>query len=211
MYKKNSLILTILLSMFLTTSLVSAQTTKSASSKSEPAETKSSGQETTSQTKTKNTRVSKRRTVAHETVAKLPEQPSLEDRLIAHRQAVRKGEQREASQPYLIEEITIYGLYKAVNGYGAFLKATNGRSFFGYVGMPFYDGEIAEIEADQIVFEQKLPNGKKHQVVKAYDPSALRNAALDKDEKKSDKASDKKKRTKKDADDDSEDAGTKDE
>lgn len=199
--------------MFLTAPLVSAQTTatKSAPPKSESAAAKSGSQDSASQTKPKNTRVVKKRAVVRETVTKLPEQPSLEDRLIEHRLAVRKGEQREASHPYLIEEITIYGLYKAVNGYGAFLKATNGRSFFGYVGMPFYDGEIAEIEADQIVFEQKLPNGKTHQIVKAYDPSALRNAALEKEEKKSNKESDKKKRTKKDSDDDSEDAGTKDE
>lgn len=134
---------------------------------------------------------------------------SLGDRLNEQRLAIRSGEQREASQPYLIEEVSVNGIYKSVEGYGAFLKAINGRLFFAYKGMLFYDGEVLQIDADQVVFQQNLANGKKKQVIKAYDPSSLRSASLEKEDntKKDQEAKKKKKKV----EEKSEDAGTKDE
>jgi Tfp pilus assembly protein PilP len=140
--------------------------------------------------------------------------PSLEDRLAENRLAVRRGEQRDPSSPYLIDEMTVTGVYKSVEGYGAFLKAVNGRTFFAYSGMHFYDGEVASISPDQVVFTQTLAGGKKKQVVKVYDPSALRNSAAEQAERdKKDKDQDKeKKKTKKDAaKDDDDNADNKDE
>ena len=76
--------------------------------------------------------------------------------------------------------------------------------------MLFYDGEILQIDADQVIFEQTLANGKKKQIIKAYDPSALRNTSLEKEEK--DKKEPKKPKKKVvEEDEESEDAGTKDE
>ena len=140
-------------------------------------------------TKTKN--ISKKKTAAKEEV--LEEMPNLGDRLNEQRLAIRRGEARETSQPYLIDEISV-----------------NGRLFFGYSGMLFYDGEILQIDADQVIFEQTLANGKKKQIIKAYDPSALRNTSLEKEEK--DKKEPKKPKKKVvEEDEESEDAGTKDE
>src|SRR5262249_51647971 len=85
--------------------------------------------------------------------------PSLDDRLTDHRLAVRRGEQREPTSAFLIDEITVTGTYKSVEGYGAFLRAANNRTFFGYKGMQFYDGVILEIDPDQVVFQQNLPDG----------------------------------------------------
>lgn len=159
--------------------------------------------QTTSPPKTK--RVSKKKTTpVKEAVI---EMPSLGDRLNDQRLAIRRGEPREPSQPYLIEEVSVNGIYKSVEGHGAFLKAVNGRLFFAYKGMLFYDGEVLQIDPDQVIFQQILPNGKTKQIIKAYDPSALRSSAIEKDKDKDPK----KKKTKKDDDGDSEDAGTKDE
>ncbi len=135
----------------------------------------------------------------------LIELPSLADRLNDQRLAIRRGEQREPSQPYLIEEVSVNGIYKSVEGYGAFLKAVNGRLFFAYSGMLFYDGKVLQIDPDQVLFQQNIPNGKTKQLVKAYDPSALRSNSLDKDKKDTTK----KKKAK--TDDDSQDVGTKEE
>ena len=157
-------------------------------------------------TKTKN--ISKRKTTAKEEA--LEEMPNLGDRLNEQRLAIRRGEARETSQPYLIDEISVNGIYKSVEGYGAFLKAINGRLFFGYSGMLFYDGEILQIDADQVIFEQTLANGKKKQIIKAYDPSALRNTALEKEEKDKKETKKPKKKVVQE-DEESEDAGTKDE
>jgi hypothetical protein len=160
----------------------------------------------TKKPKTKN--ISKKKTAAKEEV--LEEMPNLGDRLNEQRLAIRRGEQRETSQPYLIDEISVNGIYKSVEGYGAFLKAVNGRLFFGYSGMLFYDGEILQIDADQVIFEQTLANGKKKQIIKAYDPSALRNTALEKEEKNKQETKKPKKKVVQE-DEESEDAGTKDE
>jgi hypothetical protein len=156
-------------------------------------------------------KVSKRRTPAAE---KVIAPPTLEERLDEQRGAIRRGEAREASSPYLIEEMSVNGIYKSVEGYGAFLKAPNGRTFFAYTGMPFYDGEVLQIEADQVVFQQNLPGGKKKQLVKAYDPSALRSAALEKaEQQKKDKEESRKKKKPKpvEEEEENEDAGTRDE
>ncbi|MEW6734091.1 MAG: hypothetical protein AB1489_22380 [Acidobacteriota bacterium] len=120
--------------------------------------------------------------------------PSLNERLEDHRLAVRRGEKREPSAAFLIDEITVNGIYKSTEGYGAFLRASNGRTFFAYTGMPFFDGSVAHIEVDQVTFEQVLPDGKRRQVVKNYDPNALRAASIasqsekdQKDQKKKEK------------------------
>jgi hypothetical protein len=99
----------------------------------------------------------------------------------------------------MIEEITVTGIYKSVEGYGAFLRASNGRTFFAFKGMKFYDGFVSEIDPDQVVFQQVLPNGKKLQIAKVYDPNSLRSASVndqadrDKKEKKDKQKKEKKK------------------
>lgn len=118
--------------------------------------------------------------------------PPLEDRLTDHRLAVRRGEQREQTAPYLIEEITVTGIYKSVEGYGAFLRSVNGRTFFAYTGMPFFDGFVEQIDADQVIFAQTLLGGKTKQVVKGYDPNTLRNNAIAAQKEKEDKEKGKK-------------------
>jgi hypothetical protein len=127
--------------------------------------------------KARNPSLAKKKTAETPPPEPPPTIPSLEERLFAQRQAVKQGADREASAPYLIEEISVNGIYRSMEGYGAFLKMPNGRVFFAYLGMPFYDGVILQITADQVVFEQQLPNGQKKQIAKAYDPSALRSAA----------------------------------
>jgi hypothetical protein len=129
-------------------------------------------------------KISKKR--VSETV-KAAEAPALMDRLEDHRLAVRRGEQREQTSAYLIEEIIVTGTYKSVEGYGAFLRASNGRTFFAHTGMKFYDGSVLQIEPDQVIFQQVLADGKKKQIVKIYDPNALRissiNSKADSEEK----------------------------
>lgn len=165
-------------------------------------ETSTSTPATSSAPKTQ--RVSKRKPIAVK--EEIVETPSLADRLNEQRLALRRGEEREQSQPYLIEEVSVNGIYKSVEGYGAFLKATNGRLFFAYKGMLFYDGTVLQIDPDQVIFQQNLPKGKTKQIVKAYDPSALRSTTVEKDKKE-----DPKKKKPQKADEESEDAGTKDE
>ncbi|MCS6886085.1 MAG: hypothetical protein RMM17_13570 [Acidobacteriota bacterium] len=102
--------------------------------------------------------------------------PSLQERLEAHRLAIKRGEEREPSSVYLIDELTVTGVYKSVEGYGAFLRAVNNRTFFAYTGMQFYDGVVTAITPEMVVFEQNA-GGKKKKVVKIYDPNALRQEA----------------------------------
>ncbi len=109
--------------------------------------------------------------------------PSLQERLEAHRLAVKRGEEREPSSAYLIDEMTVTGIYKSVEGYGAFLRAVNNRTFFAYSGMQFYDGTVSSITPEMVVFQQSV-GGKKKQVVKVYDPNSLRQAAAEKEEEK---------------------------
>ncbi len=195
MINKNLLVLFVV--MFLTRSVALGQETTAKQSK--PANDVSTGKVAT----TKKINRKKASPVKEATV----EMPPLGDRLNEQRLAIRSGEQREASQPYLIEEVSVNGIYKSVEGYGAFLKAVNGRLFFAYKGMLFYDGEVLQIDADQVIFQQNLPNGKKKQIIKAYDPSALRSTALEKEEKTKQDATKKKKKS----EEKNEDAGTKDE
>ncbi|MBI4854537.1 MAG: hypothetical protein HY819_22290 [Acidobacteria bacterium] len=175
-------------------------TTSSNSTNSTNSTTSTTSTQSLSAPKTK--KIAKRKPIAVK--EEVIEIPSLADRLNQQRLALRRGEEREQSQPYLIEEVTVNGVYKSVEGYGAFLKAINGRLFFAYRGMLFYDGEILQIDPDQVIFQQNLPKGKTKQIIKAYDPSALRSSTIDKDKET------KKKKTQKD-DEESEDAGTKDE
>ncbi len=201
---KNLLFLSFLIVILLAPSFVLAQQAKPTPSTNSSTNTNVN---VTTQASPKTKRISKRKPtpVKEEPI----ELPSLADRLNDQRLAIRRGEQREPSQPYLIEEVSVNGIYKSVEGHGAFLKATNGRLFFAYSGMLFYDGEVLQIDPDQVVFQQILPNGKTKQLIKAYDPSALRNNSLDKEKDKKDTT--KKKKTKTDDDEDSQDVGTKDE
>src|SRR5690242_13684577 len=48
---------------------------------------------------------------------KAKELPSLEDRLFEQRAAIRKGEEREPTAPYLIDEIFVNGIYKSREGF----------------------------------------------------------------------------------------------
>lgn len=176
-----------------------ANTKESKSTQKSNSDSNSSGETKSVTTK----KISKRKTV----VEKVVELPSLDERLVEQRQAVRKGDNREPSSPYLIEEVVVQGIYKSVEGYGAFLKAVNGKTFFAYSGMPLYDGSVFQIDADQVVFEQKGSDGKKRQIIKPYDPSSLRNATLEEKEKKEkEKEKEKKKKAKKKAEDEDEEA-----
>lgn len=183
----------LLIFTFLLTPFAQAQQTKNTSATDQQVEVP----------KTK--RVAKRKPV--EAKEEALETPTLAERLNEQRLAIRRGEEREQSQPYLIEEVSVNGIYKSVEGYGAFLKASNGRLFFAYKGMNFYDGQVLQIDPDQVIFQQNLAKGKTKQVIKAYDPSALRSTTVEKDKDK--KEEPKKKKVQKD--DDGEDVGTKDE
>lgn len=127
--------------------------------------------------------------------------PSLQERLEAHRLAVKRGEEREPSSAYLIDEITVTGIYKSVEGYGAFLRAVNNRTFFAYSGMQFYDGTVSSITPEMVVFQQSAA-GKTRQVVKVYDPNSLRQTAAEKQEKKQKKAKEEEKEDKKEDEED---------
>lgn len=194
--------------LFLTVLLLAPNFSLAQQTKQTPKETTTSSNSTTSTTSTQSLSAPKTKKIAKRKPIAVKEEvieiPSLADRLNQQRLALRRGEEREQSQPYLIEEVTVNGVYKSVEGYGAFLKAINGRLFFAYRGMLFYDGEILQIDPDQVIFQQNLPKGKTKQIIKAYDPSALRTSTIDKDKET------KKKKTQKD-DEESEDAGTKDE
>lgn len=125
--------------------------------------------------------------------------PSLQERLEAHRLAVKRGEEREPSSAYLIDELTVTGIYKSVEGYGAFLRAVNNRTFFAYSGMQFYDGTVSSITPEMVVFQQSVA-GKKRQVVKVYDPNSLRQAAAEKEKEEEKKAKKQPKEDKKEED-----------
>lgn len=123
--------------------------------------------------------------------------PSLQERLEAHRLAVKRGEEREPSSAYLIDEMTVTGIYKSVEGYGAFLRAVNNRTFFAYSGMQFYDGIVSSITPEMVVFQQSAA-GKKRQIVKVYDPNSLRQAAAEKEEEKARKQREKEEKKRED-------------
>ncbi|MBL8151447.1 MAG: hypothetical protein JNN15_16100 [Blastocatellia bacterium] len=176
------LILFILLSMLLLTEALGQE------AKTSPDKDSSKG---SSQEKTRSLKTKPRRTVR---VAEPKEVPPLEERVAEYRIAVRRGEEREPSSAYLIDEITVTGIYRSVEGFGAFLRSTNKRTFYAYRGMPFYDGSVEQVNSDHVIFQQSLPGGKKKQVVKMYDPNSLRAAALEESEKENDKKDKKKKK-----------------
>ncbi len=93
----------------------------------------------------------------------------VEDRFSAYKDLVRSslsGRNLEPSKlsPYLIEELTISGIFKTEEGYGAFITETataKQQTFFARVGWSTHDGAIEDITPNGVRFKKivKYNNG----------------------------------------------------
>jgi hypothetical protein len=86
--------------------------------------------------------------------------PEFEEREAAWKE--RRDEARRSGRPepastekFLIEEMDIRGVYKKSDGQGVFMrpKVASKTVLFATIGQKFWDGEIKQIDGNQIVFE----------------------------------------------------------
>jgi ABC-type transport system substrate-binding protein len=97
--------------------------------------------------------------------------PGIESRLTAYRDLVRASSASSALpapdklSPYLVEELTVTGIFRDSGGYGAFVAADPTKlTFFVRPGMRTHDGVVREI----------LPTGIKFSRATRYDDGTVR-------------------------------------
>ena len=59
-------------------------------------------------------------------------------------------------QGMLIQEVSLHGIVKTVDGYIAMIQGTDNKSYFARAGERLYDGNIQEIDDDKVVFRQEI-------------------------------------------------------
>ena len=59
-------------------------------------------------------------------------------------------------QGMLIEEVTLRGIVKTLDGHIAMIQGTDNKSYFARVGERLYDGHIQRIEDQKVVFRQEI-------------------------------------------------------
>ena len=59
-------------------------------------------------------------------------------------------------QGMLIQEVTLRGVVKTLDGYIAMIQGTDNKNYFARVGERLYDGHIQRIEDQKVVFRQEI-------------------------------------------------------
>ena len=59
-------------------------------------------------------------------------------------------------QGMLIQEVSLQGIVKTPEGYIAMFQGTDNKSYFARTGDQLYDGNIANIDGQKVVFQQKI-------------------------------------------------------
>lgn len=59
-------------------------------------------------------------------------------------------------QGMLIQEVTLRGLVKTVDGHIALIQGTDNKSYFARAGERLYDGRIERIDDQRVVFRQEI-------------------------------------------------------
>ncbi len=88
--------------------------------------------------------------------------PAVESRLSEYRSLVRQaaatgGVAPDKLSPYLVEELTVTGIFRTSAGYGAFVMAEPTKlTFFVRPGMRTYDGAIKEVTPTGVRFVKNI-------------------------------------------------------
>ena len=56
----------------------------------------------------------------------------------------------------LIQEVTLRGIVKTVDGYIAMIQGTDNKSYFARTGERLYDGHVERIGDARVVFRQEI-------------------------------------------------------
>jgi len=56
----------------------------------------------------------------------------------------------------LIQEVSLHGIVKTIDGYIAMIQGTDNKSYFARVGERLYDGNIQNIDDEKVVFRQEI-------------------------------------------------------
>ncbi len=59
-------------------------------------------------------------------------------------------------QGMLIQEVSLRGIVKTVDGYIAMIQGTDNKSYFARAGERLYDGNIQNIDDEKVVFRQEI-------------------------------------------------------
>ena len=59
-------------------------------------------------------------------------------------------------QGMLIQEVSLHGIVKTIDGYIAMIQGTDNKSYFARVGERLYDGNIQNIDDVKVVFRQEI-------------------------------------------------------
>lgn len=59
-------------------------------------------------------------------------------------------------QGMLIQEVSLRGIVKTVDGHIAMIQGTDNKSYFARAGERLYDGNISAIDDDKVVFRQEI-------------------------------------------------------
>ncbi len=69
---------------------------------------------------------------------------------------LRPDERPPGLQGMLIQEVSLHGIVKTVDGYIALIQGTDNKSYFARAGERLYDGNIQEIDDEKVVFRQEI-------------------------------------------------------
>ncbi len=69
---------------------------------------------------------------------------------------LRPDERPPGLQGMLIQEVSLHGIVKTVDGYIAMIQGTDNKSYFARAGERLYDGNIQEIDDGKVVFRQEI-------------------------------------------------------
>ena len=67
-----------------------------------------------------------------------------------------EGPRPPGLQGMLIQEVSLRGIVKTLDGYIAMIQGTDNKSYFARAGERLYDGNIQEIDDDKVVFRQEI-------------------------------------------------------
>jgi len=59
-------------------------------------------------------------------------------------------------QGMLIQEVSLRGIVKTIDGYIAMIQGTDNKSYFAKTGERLYDGNIQDIDDEKVVFRQEI-------------------------------------------------------
>jgi len=70
--------------------------------------------------------------------------------------ALEQGVRPDGLPGMLIQEVSLRGIVKTVDGYIAMIQGTDNKSYFAREGQRLYDGNIQSIDDAQVVFRQEI-------------------------------------------------------